>query len=178
DVAAAARAMSREIFYASHNWQPLFAEGTKTLAYELWEQSGFCAPDNVVLPVGYGTNLLGCDRGFSELLRRGEIGRMPRLFGVQATNYHAAFRAGVEHLVPTPVAPTIAEGIASSKPTRIREVLAPVRASGGETVAGAEDEIVRALASLASRGGEGGATPAAAAAGASPPIHRRGARSG
>ena len=105
DVADAALAMSREIFYASHNWQPLFAEGTKTLAFELWEQLGFRAPDNVVVPVGYGSNVLGCNRGFSELLRRGEIDRMPRLFGVQATNcapYYAAFRAGVEHLVPAP----------------------------------------------------------------------------
>jgi threonine synthase len=175
DVADAALAMSREIFYASHNWQPLFADGTKTLAYELWEQLGFRAPDNIVLPVGYGTNVVGCDRGFSELLRRGEIDRMPRLFGVQATNcapYYAAFRAGVEHLVPTPVAPTIAEGIASSKPTRIREVLAPVRASGGEIVAVAEDEIVRALASLASKGFYVEPTSAAAAAGLSQLIAR------
>jgi len=50
DVADAALAMSRDIFYASHNWQPFFAEGTKTLAYELWEQLGFRAPDSVVVP--------------------------------------------------------------------------------------------------------------------------------
>jgi threonine synthase len=78
----------------------------------------------------------------------------------------------VEHLVPTPVAPTIAEGIASSKPTRIREVLAPVRASGGEIVAVAEDEIVRALASLASMGFYVEPTSAAAAAGLSQLIAR------
>jgi threonine synthase len=71
DVADAALDMSREIFYASHNWQPFFVEGTKTLAYELWEQLGFQAPDNVVVPLGYGSNVLGCERGFSEL--RGEI---------------------------------------------------------------------------------------------------------
>src|SRR5262245_54208473 len=67
---------------------------------------------------------------------------------------------------------TIAEGIASSKPTRIREVLAPVRASGGEIVAVAEDEIVRALASLASKGFYVEPTSAAAAAGLSQLIAR------
>jgi len=175
DVADAALAMSRDIFYASHNWQPFFAEGTKTLAYELWEQLGFRAPDNVVVPVGYGANVLGCDRGFSELLRRGEIARMPRFFGVQAANcapYFAAFRAGVEYFIPSPVTPTIAEGIASSKPTRMREVLAPVRDSGGEIVAVSEDEIVRALAALARKGLYVEPTSAAAAAGLSQLIAR------
>ena len=42
----------RSIFYASHNWQPFFLQGTKTLAYELWEELGFQAPDNVVIPSG------------------------------------------------------------------------------------------------------------------------------
>ena len=175
DVADAALAMSGEIFYASHNWQPFFAEGTKTLAYELWEQLGFRAPDNVVVPVGYGANVLGCDRGFSELIRNGEIERMPRLFGVQAANcapYYAAWRAGVEHFIPVPVAPTAAEGIASSKPTRMREVLAPVRASGGEIVAVTEEEIIRALAALARIGYYVEPTSAAAAAGLSQLIAR------
>jgi threonine synthase len=175
DVADAALAMSREIFYASHNWQPFFVEGTKTLAYELWEQLGFRAPDSVVVPVGYGANVLGCDRGYSELLRNGEIARAPRLYGVQAANcapYYAAFLAGVEHFVPVPVSPTIAEGIASSKPTRLREVLASVRGSGGEIVAVTEDEIVRALAALARKGFYVEPTSAAAAAGLSQLIAR------
>ena len=95
DVADAAARMSSEIFYASHNWQPFFIEGTKTLAYELWESLGYRAPDNVIVPLGYGSNILGCARGFEELVRNGEIPRMPRLFGVQAANcapYFAAYR--------------------------------------------------------------------------------------
>ena len=71
DVAEAALRQSAEIFYASHNWQPFFVEGTKTLAYELWEQLGFRAPDNVVVPLGYGSNVLGAERGFDELAPRG-----------------------------------------------------------------------------------------------------------
>ncbi len=168
DVADAALHMSKEIFYASHNWQPFFAEGTKTLAYELWEQLGFRAPDNVIVPLGYGSNVAGCERGFGELLRNGEITRMPRIFGVQAANcapYFNAFRAGVDHLVPTEVTPTIAEGIASSKPTRVAEALRAVRESGGGIVAVTEDEIVAALGTLARKGLYVEPTSAAAGAG-------------
>ena len=168
DVADAALRYSTQIFYASHNWQPFFIEGTKTLAYELWEQLGFKVPDNIVFPVGYGSNVCGCERGFSELMRRGEIERMPRLYGVQAANcapYFAAFAAGSEQLVPTQIATTIAEGIASSKPTRVREVLRAVRGSGGSIVAVTEEEIVTALGTLARQGLYVEPTSAAAAAG-------------
>ncbi|MEQ1775573.1 MAG: threonine synthase [Burkholderiales bacterium] len=168
DVADAALRMSREIFYASHNWQPFFAEGTKTLAYELWEQLGFKAPDNVIVPLGYGSNVAGCEIGFGELLRNGEISRMPRIFGVQAANcapYYNAWKAGVDHLVPTEVTPTIAEGIASSQPTRVVEALRAVRDSGGSIVAVSEDEIVAALSMLARKGLYVEPTSAAAAAG-------------
>ena len=168
DVADAALRMSQEIFYASHNWQPFFAEGTKTLAYELWEQLGFKAPDNVIVPLGYGSNVSGCAIGFGELLRNGEITKMPRIFGVQAANcgpYYNAFKAGVDHLVPTTVTPTIAEGIASSKPTRVVEALRAVRESGGSIVAVTEAEIVAALGVLARKGLYVEPTSAAAGAG-------------
>jgi threonine synthase len=168
DVADAALAMSEEIFYASHNWQAFFAEGTKTLAYELWEQMRFSAPDNVIVPLGYGSNVMGCEHGFRELLANAEIERMPRIFAVQAANcapYYNAFVAGVDHLVATDVRPTVAEGIASSKPTRVREVLGAVRASGGAIVAVREDEIAHALGLLARKGLYVEPTSAAAAAG-------------
>src|SRR5208282_5601080 len=86
DTADAAERQAKDIFYASHNWQALFLQGTKTLAYELWEDLGFRAPDNVIIPTGAGSNVLGCDIGFCELLRRGEISRLPRLFAVQPEN--------------------------------------------------------------------------------------------
>ena len=168
DVADAALRMSSEIFYASHNWQPFFIEGTKTLAYELWESLGFRAPDNVVTPLGYGSNVLGLDRGFDELLRNGEITRRPRIFGVQAANCapcHAAWQSGGETPVAVTVTPTVAEGIASSQPTRLREVLRAVRGSGGAIAAVSEDEIVAALRTLARMGLYVEPTCASAAAG-------------
>jgi len=170
DVAEAALRQSADIFYASHNWQPFFVEGIKTLAYELWEQLGFAAPDSIVVPLGYGSNVLGADVGFAELLRRGEIGRRPRIFGVQAARcapLAAAFQAGAERIVPTAIASTMAEGIATAKPTRVAEVLRAVRETGGSIVAVEEAEIVEALRDLAGRGLYVEPTSAVAAAGLS-----------
>lgn len=134
-------------FYASHNWQPFFIEGTKTLAYELWEQLGFAVPDNVLVPTGYGSNILGLERGFDELIRRGEIERMPRLFAVQAANC-AAFAAAWNGDGSFAPRPTMADGIATVKPVRTQEVLAALRRSQGGVVAVPENEIAPALIRL------------------------------
>jgi threonine synthase len=151
DTSDAAERQAATIFYAGHNWQPFFLQGTKTLAYELWEDLQFKAPDNVIIPTGAGSNVMGCDIGFGELLRRGEIARLPRLFAAQPENcapLHASFAAGSDDLTPVDARPTIAEGASIAKPVRIREVLAAVRRSGGATVAVSEVEIERALIEL------------------------------
>src|SRR5690349_6570169 len=138
---------SNETFYAGHNWQPFFLEGTKSLAYELWEDLGFRAPDNVVMPVGAGSSLLGCAFGFRELLKAGQIAKLPRLFAAQPLNcspIDASFRAGVDTAVPREVRKTIAEGTAIKYPMRLREIIGALRESGGGTVAPTEDEIVAA----------------------------------
>ena len=170
DVTVAAQAAAATSFYASHNWQPFFIEGTKTLAYELWEQLGFRAPDNILVPAGYGSNILGLDRGFDELERRGEIGRPPRLFAVQAANcaaFAAAWDAGADDGVPFVPAPTAADGIATVKPVRTREVLAALRRSKGGVAAVPEKAIAPALRELGRLGLFVEPTAATAAAAAS-----------
>jgi len=51
-------------YYASHCWNPFFLHGTKTFAYEVWEQMNRKEPDTLVLPVGHGTLFLGVYLGF------------------------------------------------------------------------------------------------------------------
>ena len=151
DTADAAEAAAERIFYASHNWHPFFLHGTKTLAYELWEDLGFTAPDNVIVPCGAGSNVLGCEIGFSELLRAGQIERMPRIFAAQPRNcgpIAAAFLAGAE-TAQTDIQPTIAEGTAIAKPIRLREVLGALRETGGGAVMSSEEEIAAATFDLA-----------------------------
>ncbi|MBV8889446.1 MAG: pyridoxal-phosphate dependent enzyme [Alphaproteobacteria bacterium] len=150
-VTEAALAAAGESFYASHNWHPFFIEGTKTLAFEIWEQLGFSVPDNILVPTGYGSNILGLERGFDELQRGGEICRRPRLFAVQAANcaaFAAAWSAGTDQYVPFTAAPTVADGIATQHPVRIAGVMAALRGSGGGVVAVPEEAILPALAGL------------------------------
>jgi len=155
DTADAAIARSETIFYASHNWHPFFLHGTKTLAYELWEDLGFRAPDNVITPCGAGSNVLGCEIGFAELQRAGEIGTLPRIFAAQPANcgpIAAAFLAGSDTAVATDIRPTIAEGTAIAQPIRLREVLGTLRATNGGAVLLTEQEIVQATLGLARMG--------------------------
>lgn len=158
---------SSQTFYASHNWQPFFLEGTKSLAYEIWEDLGFRAPDNVIVPVGAGSSLLGCAFGFRELLKAGQIAKLPRLFAAQPQNcspIDASFKAGVDTPVAREVTKTIAEGTAIKNPLRLREIIAALRESGGGTVALPEEEIVAALRRLARQGLFAEPTSASAAA--------------
>lgn len=147
----AAEARANEIFYASHNWHPFFLHGTKTLAYELWEDLGFAAPDNVIIPCGAGSNVLGCDIGFSELLRAGSITRLPRLFAAQPEHCGPIARAFLGE-APAAALPTMAEGTAIAAPIRLPEVCAALRRSHGGAVLLTEGEIAAATMTLAAQG--------------------------
>jgi len=155
DTADAAVRRSDTVFYASHNWHPFFLHGTKTLAYELWEDLGFRVPDNVITPCGAGSNVLGCQIGFSELLRSGEIELLPRIFAAQPANcgpIAAAFLAAEDRAVATEVRPTIAEGTAIAQPIRLAEVLGTLRETRGGAVMLSEEEIAAATLELAGIG--------------------------
>jgi len=146
---------SNEIFYASHNWHPFFLQGTKLIAYEIWEDLGFRAPDNVLIPTGAGSLALGCSIGFNELLRAGEIERIPRLLVVQPEHCSPlarAFAAGADEALAGDWQPTIAEGTSIARPVRDREVLEAVRESQGTIVAVPEHEIAPAVRTLAQHG--------------------------
>ena len=143
---------SQTIFYASHNWHPFFLQGTKMTAYEIWEDLGFSAPDNVVVPVGAGSNVLGCEIGFSELKNAGQIARLPRIFGVQPENCAPIAAAVAQSNDPFTAKPTMAEGASIANPIRLPEVVAAARKTGGGIVAVSESEIESALFELAELG--------------------------
>jgi len=119
-------------------------EGKKTLAYEVWEQNGFRAPDVVVAPVAVGEIFISMFRGFRELERVGWIEKAPLMVAAQATRSNPvsrAFRDGGP-LVPIKIGYTVAEGLATGDPGKKGEwVLRTLREERG-LAADAEDEEI------------------------------------
>ncbi|MGW0523149.1 pyridoxal-phosphate dependent enzyme [Crossiella sp. NPDC003009] len=150
--AAKAAAEAPDASYASHMFHPYFLHGTKTFAFELWEQG---MPETVVLPVGHGTLLLGAYLGFQELLAQQLIPRLPVIIGVQSANCGplavAADTGSPSPAVITPV-PTRAEGIAIAEPARGEAILAAVAATGGTILGVTDDQVHTARAELAAAG--------------------------
>ena len=154
--AAAIAAVEQEgVFYASHVYNPFFFQGTKTYAFEIWEQLGGSIPSVLVLPVGNGTLVLGAYYGFQDLLRAGLIEQMPRILAVQAEGcapLAQAFQQGKDVAAPVVNTGTEAEGIAIAAPARSRQILAAVRNSQGAFIAVSDEAISSARAALAERG--------------------------
>ncbi len=138
-------------FYASHVWNPFFLEGTKTFAFEIWEQIGFKEPDAIVLPVGHGTLLLGTYKGFSELKELDLIDNLPRLYGIQAKGCSPLVDRlhGVEE---SEGCSKLAEGIMISDPPRLNEMIGSIQETGGEALAVGDSEIRENWKKLAEKG--------------------------
>ncbi|ASJ04078.1 pyridoxal-phosphate dependent enzyme [Thermococcus barossii] len=129
--------------YVSHWLNPYFIEGTKTVAFEAYEQSG--VPDYVLAPTGSGTLFLGLWKGFSELRSMGEIDRLPKLIAVQASGYESLCgRSSLRSY--------LAEGIAISEPPRLEEMRRALAETKGSCVSVGDPEIGRALKWLWERG--------------------------
>jgi threonine synthase len=153
--AEAAREAARGCAYASHVHQPHFLAGTKTIAYEIWEQTRGAPPAVVALPVGNGSLLLGLAMGFEEIARAGLPGSAPRIAAYQTDRcapLARAFAACGDAVDPVRPAPTRARGIAVAQPPRGTEILAAVRRSGGWITAVPEERIGPALREMALRG--------------------------
>jgi len=136
DVAAAAREAARApgARYASHNLHPHFAEGTKTFAFELFEQLGGQMPDHIVFPVGNGSLFLGTLRGMDELAAIGceiEPALLHLAQSAACSPIAEAAISGSAEPEPVQPRPTIAGGIAIAKPSRGRQILRALRRNGG-----------------------------------------------
>lgn len=146
-------------YYASHVYNPLFADGIKSMAHEIYHQLDDNVPDYIIVPLGNGSLLLGLYQGFAEL------GRLPHFVGVQSTKCAPVVEA-FHDLPETPRKNTIAETIRVGAPPRMEDILKALRRSGGDAVAVEDSEILKAAKTLNRRGVYAELTAAAGLAGA------------
>jgi threonine synthase len=149
--------------FVNVNVRPYYAEGSKTIGYEIAEQLGWRLPSQVVVPVASGAQLVKIDKAFRELSALGLVADADcRVFGAQATGcapVAAAFRAGQD--VVQPVRPaTIAKSLAIGNPADGPYVLDVVRRTGGAVADVTDEQIVDAIRLLAATEGIFGETAA------------------
>ncbi|GGT44570.1 threonine synthase [Nonomuraea spiralis] len=142
--------------FVNVNLRPYYAEGSKTLAYEIAEQLGWRLPEQIVIPIASGSQLTKIDKGFKELIALGLVEDTPyKVFGAQAAGcspVSTAYKAG--HDVVQPVKPdTIAKSLAIGNPADGPYVLDIARRTGGGVEDVTDPEIVAAIRLLASTEG-------------------------
>jgi threonine synthase len=139
--------------YALSPSNPYFAEGEKTITYEICEQLGWRTPDRIVVPMGHGQHLSMIWRGINELRKVGLIKEQDvAMTGVQLEGYSAI----VDELQGKKVgdmslgrAKTVAVELAMKKPTHGYLAIRSIRDSRGEGVKVKDAEVLDAMALLA-----------------------------
>jgi len=138
------------------NMRPYYAEGSKSLGFEVAEQLGWRLPDHVVVPIASGALLTKIHRAFSELIAIGAVEEKPyRVSGAQPEGCRPvaqAFRDGAETVQP--VKPdTIARSLAIGNPADGMFAMQVSRQTGGAIEWCTEPEIVEGVRLLASTEG-------------------------
>jgi threonine synthase len=138
--------------FVNVNLRPYYAEGSKTLSFEICEQLGWRTPDQVVVPLASGSQFTKVAKGFNQFIELGLVdGPAPVLFGAQATGCSpiaSAFASGAE--VVTPQRPnTIARSLAIGNPADGPYVLDELRAYGGDCGSVPDPEILECIGLLA-----------------------------
>lgn len=147
--------------FVNVNLRPYYAEGSKSVGYEIAEQLGWRLPEQVVAPIASGSLLTKVDKAWRELGKIGLVEETPyKVFGAQAEGCSPvaqAFEAG--HDVVRPVKPdTIAKSLAIGNPADGPYALDSVRRTGGYIAAVSDAEIVEGIRLLARTDGVFGET--------------------
>lgn len=145
-------ASNRDWGFVNVNLRPYYAEGSKTVGFEIAEQLGWRLPDAIVSPVASGSLLTKVDKAFRQFVELGLVDPHPyQVFGAQATGCSPvaqAFRAG--HDVVRPVKPdTIAKSLAIGNPADGPYALDAVRRTGGAVADVSDAEVVEGIELLA-----------------------------
>ena len=138
--------------FVNVNLRPYYAEGSKTVGFEIAEQLGWRLPDNVVVPMAGGSLIVKIKKAFDELSKLGLVEPKPvRFFGAQATGcspISTAVKAGNADIEPQKPA-TIARSLAIGNPADGHYAIQAITNSGGWAEDVSDAEVVESIQLLA-----------------------------
>src|SRR5213082_2203863 len=138
--------------FVNVNLRPYYAEGSKTVGFEIAEQLGWRLPDNVVVLMAGGSLITKIKKAFDELITLGLVDAKPvRFFGAQATGcspISTAVKAGNAEIDPQKPA-TIARSLAIGNPADGHYAIKTIKANGGWAEDISDPEIVESIQLLA-----------------------------
>ena len=145
-------ASERPWAFVNVNLRPYYAEGSKTLAYEIAEQLGWDLPEHLVVPIASGSLHTRIGRAFDEFRECGLVsGNLPSMHGAQASGCSPvanAYSEGSDQCIP--VKPeTIAKSLAIGDPADGPFALELARRTGGAIEAATDEEIKNGISLLA-----------------------------
>lgn len=156
DVAAAAlkEVAKGEKFYASHVYNPLFAQGMKSYIFEVYEQLGGKLPQNIFIPLGNGTLFFGVYLGIKDLIRVGLVKVFPQIIAIQAEACAPIYKSWSKSSMLESVVNkgTIAEGIAIANPAKGNDILETIKEIDALVITVTDSEIKTAHSALAKKG--------------------------
>ena len=138
--------------FVNVNLRPYYAEGSKTVGFEIAEQLGWRLPDSIVVPMAGGSLITKVKKAFAELIDLGIVDAKPvKFFGAQATGcspISTAVKAGATEIEPQRPA-TIARSLAIGNPADGHYAIKAINASGGWAEDVSDAEIVHSIQLLA-----------------------------
>jgi threonine synthase len=138
--------------FVNVNLRPYYAEGSKTVGYEIAEQLGWRLPDNMVVPMAGGSLITKIKKAFDELITLGLVEpKAVRFFGAQATGcspISTAVKQGVSEIEPQKPA-TIARSLAIGNPADGHYAIKTIKANGGWAEDVSDTEVVESIQLLA-----------------------------
>jgi threonine synthase len=138
--------------FVNVNLRPYYAEGSKTVGFEIAEQLGWRLPDNVIVPMAGGSLITKIKKAFDELVQLGLVdGKAVKFFGAQATGcspISTAVKAGESEFQPQRPA-TIARSLAIGNPADGHYAIKAITKSGGWAEDVSDPQIVESIQLLA-----------------------------
>lgn len=138
--------------FVNVNLRPYYAEGSKTVGFEIAEQLGWRLPDNVVVPMAGGSLITKIKKAFDELIKLGLVDEKPvKFFGAQATGcspISTAVKTGSSEIDPQKPA-TIARSLAIGNPADGHYAIKTIKHSGGWSEDVSDPEVIDSIRLLA-----------------------------